>query len=65
MTLTRSLPRRLDNLSTGFKWAIRKGVKLVVGGTTDDTLLSRLIAECEVSAIIQLLSHSWSAYKEA
>ena len=42
----------LDNLSTGFKWAIPKGVELVVGETGDDALVSRLITEREVSAII-------------
>jgi UDP-glucose 4-epimerase len=42
----------LDNLSTGFKWAIPDGVRLVVGETGDDVLVSRLIAEHGVSAII-------------
>jgi UDP-glucose 4-epimerase len=42
----------LDNLSTGFKWAIPAGVTLVVGETGDQPLVSRLIAEREVSAII-------------
>jgi UDP-glucose 4-epimerase len=42
----------LDNLSTGFKWAIAKGVPLIVGETGDETLVARLIAEHEVDAII-------------
>ncbi len=42
----------LDNLSTGFKWAVAKGVPLVTGETGDETLVARLIAEHEVSAII-------------
>jgi len=42
----------LDNLSTGFKWAIPRGVALVIGETGDEALVSRLIAEREVSAII-------------
>src|SRR5579871_5843761 len=42
----------LDNLSTGFKWAIPKAVELVVGETGDEALVTRLIAEREVSAII-------------
>jgi len=42
----------LDNLSTGFKWAVPRGVALVIGETGDDALVSRLIAEREVSAII-------------
>jgi UDP-glucose 4-epimerase len=42
----------LDNLSTGFKWAIPPGVDLIVGETGDQPLVARLIAEREVSAII-------------
>jgi len=42
----------LDNLSTGFKWAVPCGVALVIGETGDDAVVSRLIAEREVSAII-------------
>jgi len=42
----------LDNLSTGFKWAIAPGVPLVTGETGDETLVARLIAEHGVSAII-------------
>jgi UDP-glucose 4-epimerase len=42
----------LDNLSTGFKWAIPKGVQLVIGETGDEALVARLIAEHGVSAII-------------
>src|SRR5712692_6384314 len=42
----------LDNLSTGFKWAIPRGVALVIGESGDDAVVSRLIAEREVSAII-------------
>ncbi len=42
----------LDNLSTGFDWAVAKGVPLVVGDTGDQPLVSRLIAEHEVSEII-------------
>ncbi len=42
----------LDNLSTGFKWAIPAGVDLVVGETGDKALVARLIAERGISAII-------------
>jgi len=42
----------LDNLSTGFKWAIAKGVPLITGETGDEALVARLIAEHGVSAII-------------
>ncbi len=42
----------LDNLSTGFRWAIPPGVDLVVGETGDQPLVARVIAEREISAII-------------
>src|SRR5215467_10298612 len=50
-----SRPRRvvvLDNLSTGFKWAVPRGVAFVIGETGDDALVSRLIVEHELSSII-------------
>jgi UDP-glucose 4-epimerase len=42
----------LDNLSTGFDWAIPPGVSLVVGDVGDQKLLSTIITEHEVEAII-------------
>jgi UDP-glucose 4-epimerase len=42
----------LDNLSSGFKWAIPSGVDLVVGETGDQPLVSSLIAERGIAAII-------------
>ena len=39
----------LDNLSTGFDWAIAKGVPLVVGDTGDQALVSPLIARPRAS----------------
>jgi UDP-glucose 4-epimerase len=42
----------LDNLSTGFKWAIPPGAHLVVGETGDEALVSRLITDRDISAII-------------
>jgi UDP-glucose 4-epimerase len=42
----------LDNLSTGFSWAVPKAVPLVVGETGDQTLATALIAEHGVDAII-------------
>src|SRR6478735_5289036 len=42
----------LDNLSTGFDWAIAEGVPLVVGETGDQPLVAKLIAEHNVEAII-------------
>src|SRR6202451_3490172 len=41
-----------DNLSTGFDWAVAKGVPLVVGDTGDQALVSRVIREHGVDAII-------------
>jgi UDP-glucose 4-epimerase len=42
----------LDNLSTGFDWALPSGVPAVVGDVGDARLLDTLIAEHGVSAII-------------
>ena len=41
----------LDNLSTGFAWAVPDGVKLVIGDTGDADLVARLIREHEIDAI--------------
>jgi UDP-glucose 4-epimerase len=42
----------LDNLSTGFRWAVAKGASLVVGDTGDQALVARVIAEHGVTEII-------------
>ena len=42
----------LDNLSTGFDWAVAQGVPLVVGESGDQALVGRLIAQYRVDAII-------------
>jgi UDP-glucose 4-epimerase len=42
----------LDNLSTGFDWAIPKGVPLVVGDTGDQNLVGQIVREHEVQSII-------------
>jgi len=42
----------LDNLSTGFDWAVPKGVPLVVGETGDQALAASTIAEHRVDSII-------------
>jgi UDP-glucose 4-epimerase len=42
----------LDNLSTGFDWAIAEGVPLVQGETGDQGLVAALIKEHRVEAII-------------
>ena len=41
----------LDNLSTGFAWAVPESAKLVVGDTGDAELVARLIDEHRVDAI--------------
>ncbi|HTZ68969.1 MAG TPA: UDP-glucose 4-epimerase GalE [Roseiarcus sp.] len=41
----------LDNLSTGFAWAVPEGAKLVVGDTGDQDLVARLIREHSIDAI--------------
>jgi UDP-glucose 4-epimerase len=42
----------LDNLATGFDWAVAEGVPLVVGDTGDQTLVASLIAAHKIEAII-------------
>ena len=42
----------LDNLSTGFDWAVATGVPLLVAETGDQALVTRLIREHGVDAII-------------
>ncbi len=41
----------LDNLSTGFAWAVPEGATLVVGDTGDTDLVARLIKEHAIDAI--------------
>jgi UDP-glucose 4-epimerase len=42
----------LDNLSTGFDWAVVKGVPLIVGDTGDQNLVAQIIREHNVDSII-------------
>src|SRR5918912_378935 len=42
----------LDDLSTGFDWAIPAGVPAILGNTGDDRLIGEVIADHRVSAII-------------
>jgi UDP-glucose 4-epimerase len=42
----------LDNLSTGFDWAVAKGVPLIVGDSGDQALVARIIREHKVQSII-------------
>ena len=42
----------LDNLATGFAWAVPEGVPLVVGDAGDQALVARLIREHGVEAIL-------------
>ena len=42
----------LDNLSTGHRWAVAESVPLIVGETGDQPLVTRLIREHDVEAII-------------
>jgi UDP-glucose 4-epimerase len=42
----------LDNLSTGFDWAVAKDVPLIVGDTGDQNLVAQIIREHKVDSII-------------
>ena len=50
----------LDNLSTGFDWAIPKGVPLIIGDTGDQKLVGQIIREHTVDSISILLLRLWS-----
>jgi UDP-glucose 4-epimerase len=42
----------LDNLSTGFSWAVPASVPLILGDTGDQNLVAQIIREHEVGSII-------------
>ena len=42
----------LDDLSTGFRWAVSEGAPLIIGETGDQALVARLIRDHEVDSII-------------
>jgi UDP-glucose 4-epimerase len=42
----------LDNLSTGFDWAVAAGVPMIVGDTGDQNLVGHVIGEYKVDSII-------------
>ncbi|HET9816055.1 MAG TPA: UDP-glucose 4-epimerase GalE [Xanthobacteraceae bacterium] len=42
----------LDNLSTGFDWAVAQGAQFVVGDAGDQALVAHLIAEHRIEAIL-------------
>jgi UDP-glucose 4-epimerase len=42
----------LDNLSTGFDWAVAKGVPLIVGESGDQMLVAKIIRDHGIDAII-------------
>src|SRR5580704_5399845 len=42
----------LDNLATGFDWAVAEGVPLIVGDTGDQPLVASIIAKHKVEAVI-------------
>jgi UDP-glucose 4-epimerase len=48
----------LDNLSTGFDWAVAPGVPLVVGDSGDQDLVGALIRQYGVDAIIHFAASS-------
>ncbi len=42
----------LDNLSTGFQWAVSPEARLVVGDIADETLLDDLLGEGKIDAVV-------------
>ena len=59
----------LDNLSTGFDWAVAEGVPLVVGESGDQALVGRLIQQYRVDTIIHFAASivvpDWCAIRSA
>ena len=59
----------LDDLSTGFDWAVGDAARLVVGDTGDADLVARLIEEHEVDAIAHFAARivvpDWSSIRSA
>jgi hypothetical protein len=51
----------LDNLATGFDWAIAKGTPLVIGDVGDRPCVAALIAEHRVDAVSSRGQCSWAA----
>lgn len=47
----------LDNLYSGFKWAVPQNVKLVVGDVGDVELVKKLIQEHKVDSVIHFAAH--------
>jgi UDP-glucose 4-epimerase len=48
--------RVLDDLSTGFPWAVRPPATLIVGGVGDVGLVNRIIAEHLIDAIAHFIA---------
>ena len=47
----------LDNLYSGFRWAVPKEVELVVGNMGDSDLTERLIREKQITSVIHFAAH--------
>ncbi len=47
----------LDNLYSGFQWAVPKGVELVVGDVGDQRLTEQLIREKKIDSVIHFAGH--------
>jgi UDP-glucose 4-epimerase len=48
----------LDNLTTGFDWAVAPGASLLIGDTGDQSRVAELIAEHRVDAVIYFAPRS-------
>ena len=51
----------LDNLSTGFDWAVAKKAPLIIGDTGDQKLVSQIIREHKIASIIHFRCFGHSA----
>ena len=49
----------LDNLSTGFWWAVSSQAKLIEGDVGDESFLNRIMAEHRFDAVVHFASSSY------
>ena len=54
----------LDNLSTGFDWAVTEDVPFVVGDTGDQNLVGQIICEHNVDSIIHFAASYALAWEQ-
>ena len=49
----------LDDLSTGFRWAVAPEASFVLGDVSDAALVTAIVAEHKVDAVIHFAARTW------